>query len=137
MTSLILLHTFYYSTQDEAIAMVATITPPERGQLLLMSQTSASRERFLRFSLVSSVCVSQANTIFRFWTYRDAPGNSVYSPMICCDLIRGGEGGRWARFFAGYEMSAILAAVVALGFFLFQRKYWGVGTLLIMYMAIG
>ncbi|HVC91724.1 MAG TPA: hypothetical protein VND66_14000 [Acidobacteriaceae bacterium] len=60
-----------------------------------------------------------------------------YLQSICCDLIWNGEGGRRARFFAGYEMSAILAAVVALGFFLLWKTYRGVGTLLILYMSIG
>lgn len=48
-----------------------------------------------------------------------------------------GAGGQGFRFFAGYGMSAILAALVALGYFLFRRKYWGIGTLLILYMSIG
>lgn len=48
-----------------------------------------------------------------------------------------GAGGEWFPFFAGYDMSAILAALVVLVMFLFRRKFWGVGTSLMLHMAIG
>ena len=65
-------------------------------------------------------------TVFGAWYLQD----------VCTGFFRSADGG-WARFFAGYEMSAILAALIAIGFFVFLRKYWGIGTALILYMAIG
>ncbi|MHB1855946.1 MAG: hypothetical protein ACYCPM_00770 [Acidobacteriaceae bacterium] len=66
-------------------------------------------------------------TVFALWYLQD----------FCCSLIWGDGGGRWFDFFAGYGVSAVLAALVAVGYFLFRRKYWGIGSLLILYMAIG
>ena len=69
------------------------------------------------------------------------PLSTVFAAWYLQDVLRslflGARGEMSFRFFAGYGMSAILAALVALGFFFFRRKYWGVGTLLILYMAIG
>ncbi len=66
-------------------------------------------------------------TVFGAWYLQD----------VLRSLFWGARGEMWFRFFAGYGMSAILAALVALGFFFFRRRYRGVGTLLILYMAIG
>ena len=60
-----------------------------------------------------------------------------YLQSVCCGLVWSHGGGRWFQFFAGYGVSAILAAMTSIAFFLFRRKYWGVGTLLILYMAVG
>jgi hypothetical protein len=43
----------------------------------------------------------------------------------------------WYEFVASYRMSAILAATVVILFWIFRRKYWGVGTSLILHMSIG
>ncbi|MGO8720593.1 MAG: hypothetical protein ACLQMO_15475 [Acidobacteriaceae bacterium] len=60
-----------------------------------------------------------------------------YLQDVFCSLVWGGKDVPWFPFFVEYGMNAILAALVAIGFFVFRRKYWGVGTLLILYMAIG
>jgi hypothetical protein len=69
-----------------------------------------------------------------------APLCAVFAAWYLQDVWRGlfrGAGGEWFAFFAGYGMSAILAAVVVLLFVLFRRNYWGVGTSLILHMSIG
>ncbi len=66
------------------------------------------------------------STVFAAWYLQD----------VCMGFFQSSDAG-WYRFFAGYEMSAILAALIAVGFFLFFRKYWEIGARLILYMAIG
>ena len=59
-----------------------------------------------------------------------------YLQNFFCSL--GGVSGEdWPRFFVGYGTHAILAALIALAFYVFRRKYWGIGTHLILYMSIG
>ena len=60
-----------------------------------------------------------------------------YLQDFCCSLIWGNGDGRWRHFFGGYGISAALAILVVLGYYVFRRKYWGAGSLLILYMAIG
>jgi hypothetical protein len=60
-----------------------------------------------------------------------------YVQSFACSLFWGVDGEDWPRFFIDYGTHAILAALVALGFYFFRRKYWGIGTLMILYMSIG
>jgi hypothetical protein len=43
----------------------------------------------------------------------------------------------WYEFVASFRMSAILASVVVILFWIFKRSSWGVGTSLILHMSIG
>ena len=60
-----------------------------------------------------------------------------YVQSFCCSLFWGADGEDWPRFFIGYGTHAILAALVSIAIYLFWRKYWGIGTLMILYMSIG
>jgi hypothetical protein len=68
------------------------------------------------------------------------PLSTVLAAWYLQDVFRGlfrVALGDWFAFFAGYDMSAGLAVTVVLLFALFWRKYWGVGTSLILHMAVG
>jgi hypothetical protein len=60
-----------------------------------------------------------------------------YLQNFFCSLLWGADGEEWPSFFIGYGTHAILAALVVLAFFVFRRKYWGPGTLMILYGSIG
>ncbi|HYL75928.1 MAG TPA: hypothetical protein VEU96_17085 [Bryobacteraceae bacterium] len=68
------------------------------------------------------------------------PLSMIFATWYLQDVWRSwfrGAGGEWFGFFAGYGMSAILAAVVVVVLVFFRRKYWGVGASLILHMAAG
>ena len=65
---------------------------------------------------------------------------AVFISWYFQDALRGwyrGFTGDWFRFLAGQAMSAVLAAVAVLLVAIVRRKYWGLGSSMILYMAGG
>jgi hypothetical protein len=68
------------------------------------------------------------------------PLSFVFATWYVQDVVRGHlrlVHSDWYEFVASFRMSAILAATVVILIWIFWRKYWGVGTSLILHMAIG
>ena len=68
------------------------------------------------------------------------PLSAVFVSWYLQDVVRGHlrlVKSDWYEFVASYRMSAVLAAAIVIVIWIFWRKYWGVGTSLILHMAIG